>query len=490
MTVIVQPPTDSNGNPQPMVYDQDTGKVIVDSNGFIVSGGQRLVNVPSKADYVSTTKTQTAGIIEAHAYAQLHKGTVIKITAGNSGNGSPYYIDIPLTIGQTDSETVIWEFEGFVSIHPSNNFTAGQPMIIVGNSNLPSPDIHMYGQRVQINGFNPSGTVVASSGFSFQGLGDGQPAYYFTFEKCQMNGFQSGGSLIENTGISERSVIMRGIVYQGNGYDFFNSSTGAYHYFIDCTISGAVNSIATAAGGGGIIYIIRGTRPNSVNLSSTGGENILVFEDSGILAGGGFPLLQATGYSAEFPANILFYGDNELTQMASGHDFLAIGDYVNIFAENIRFTLDTSSGTSYIINPTSGGPLNGNIYLGKVRVRSLTSGSTLEFAVNSNAITQNKMIEAFIVEEATGTVVNPYPPSTPSVPASGTAQQNTNSYPVDVYLYGGTVTEIQITKNGTAYTVFSNSTGLALSGQAYKLNPGDSITVTYTAAPSWEWLSD
>ena len=69
MTVIVQQPTDSNGNPQPMVYDQDTGKVIVDSNGFIVSGGQRLVNIPSKADYVSTPKTQTSGIGEALQYA-------------------------------------------------------------------------------------------------------------------------------------------------------------------------------------------------------------------------------------------------------------------------------------------------------------------------------------------------------------------------------------------------------------------------------------
>ncbi len=82
--------------------------------------------------------------------------------------------------------------------------------------------------------------------------------------------------------------------------------------------------------------------------------------------------------------------------------------------------------------------------------------------------------------------------STQSTPAitSGTALQNVNPYAVNVYIYGGTVTEIQITKNGTAYTVFSNSTGSALSGQVYKLNPTDSITVTYTTAPTWEWLSD
>jgi hypothetical protein len=79
---------------------------------------------------------------------------------------------------------------------------------------------------------------------------------------------------------------------------------------------------------------------------------------------------------------------------------------------------------------------------------------------------------------------------TPSVPTSATAQENTNPYAVDVYVYGGDVTEIQITKDGTAYTVFSVSTAIAMSGQAYKLNPGDSITVTYSTAPSWEWLSD
>ena len=94
-----------------------------------------------------------------------------------------------------------------------------------------------------------------------------------------------------------------------------------------------------------------------------------------------------------------------------------------------------------------------------------------------------------IIEKNFGTGL-PYVPSTPTVPASGTAQQNTNRYAVNVYLYGGTVTEIQITKNGTANTVFSNASGLALSGQVYKLNPSDEITITYTTAPTWEWLSD
>ena len=81
-------------------------------------------------------------------------------------------------------------------------------------------------------------------------------------------------------------------------------------------------------------------------------------------------------------------------------------------------------------------------------------------------------------------VLNANEPTTPSVPSSGTAQENTNPYAVDVYVYGGDVTEIQITRNGTAHTVLSVSTAIAMSGQSYSLNPGDSITVTYSTAPS------
>ncbi len=78
-------------------------------------------------------------------------------------------------------------------------------------------------------------------------------------------------------------------------------------------------------------------------------------------------------------------------------------------------------------------------------------------------------------------------PSTPAIPASGTAQQNTNLFPVEVYLNGGSVTQVTRTSNGTSYTVFSSSTGVALAGLTVRLEPGDSITLTYTTAPTWTW---
>ena len=80
-------------------------------------------------------------------------------------------------------------------------------------------------------------------------------------------------------------------------------------------------------------------------------------------------------------------------------------------------------------------------------------------------------------------------PSTPSVPASGTAQKNTNAYTVEVYLSGGSATQVQVTRGTTTYTVWSSSTATAIPPLTIRLNPGDSITLTYTTAPTWTWVT-
>lgn len=75
--------------------------------------------------------------------------------------------------------------------------------------------------------------------------------------------------------------------------------------------------------------------------------------------------------------------------------------------------------------------------------------------------------------------------TTPAVPASGTAQQNTNPYPVRVYLLtGGTGTAVAITDpSGTTQSI----TVTLAAGQEWTLDPGAKITLTYTVAPTWKW---
>ena len=259
-------------------------------------------------------------------------------------------------------------------------------------------------------------------------------------------------------------------------------------------------------------------------------------------------------YNVTTPNNLYFHGSNNGFLVVTGNQwsgsYMDIGNFSfislkGIEPSNIKITnASTSSFTVLVLHldtVNTGIVVSSPIYSLNISASSINSNSTTvgsiqveanisSLAINGSAVSGallsnpsstavtignliiNGLSNFYVVGPFFGTLTSPITvsnydlrnitngtfsgtlpsntPSTPSVPASGTAQENTNPYAVDVYVYGGDVTEIQITRNGTAYTVFSNSTGLALSGQSYKLNPGDSITVTYSTAPSWEWLSD
>lgn len=75
---------------------------------------------------------------------------------------------------------------------------------------------------------------------------------------------------------------------------------------------------------------------------------------------------------------------------------------------------------------------------------------------------------------------NPTGPQTaPSMPASGTALTNPFPFDATVYVSGGTVTEIAV--GGTA-------TGLT-SGSVF-VPAGETITLTYSTAPTWVWIGN
>jgi hypothetical protein len=67
--------------------------------------------------------------------------------------------------------------------------------------------------------------------------------------------------------------------------------------------------------------------------------------------------------------------------------------------------------------------------------------------------------------------------TTPAVPASTVAQFNPNGFPVIVTVTGGTVTVISVNGNVTGQT----------SG-AIVVPAAGTITLTYSAAPTWTWV--
>ena len=480
MTVIVQPGTDSNGNPQPMVYDQDTGKVIVDSNGFIVSGGQRLINVPSKADYVSTPKTQTAGIQEAANSLTEYK-TSIKVLDGI------YTVSTTIT------------FPSLNRIHFQGN---GRSTLIIPNTNITSVfDISNIGEQCIFSDFtissglnsNDSGSLSTyciygentsgNTGFQtlFRNVNFWTYKTYPIYISSTANCF--GGMILDN--VSD-NMLPSGY-YPTLGV-YINITSGNIVRIINSHFSGIVN-VTTSE-----LQIINSSFFGIV-LNVTEGIGSIV---SSVIYGS----MNYNVDSAGNPANVQFSGRLSLVGCYLPNN----GSLISTTEEDTFYLSDPSNGVGYLSlidcflnlsNPYTTNIINGNtttpynIYIERPVLDAANQTLTCNW-LSSGSLSSNMRIKDAIYSRTGSVTFANYPsqPSTPTVPASGTAQQNTNPYAVDVYIYGGDVTEIQITRNGTTYTVLSVSTAIAMSGQAYKLNPGDSITVTYTTAPSWEWLSD
>ncbi len=67
----------------------------------------------------------------------------------------------------------------------------------------------------------------------------------------------------------------------------------------------------------------------------------------------------------------------------------------------------------------------------------------------------------------------------PAIPASAVAQTNTTGLDVTVYVNGGTVSAVAVGGTPTGQT-----------GGAFRVPAGQTITLTYTVAPTWTWYGD
>lgn len=66
----------------------------------------------------------------------------------------------------------------------------------------------------------------------------------------------------------------------------------------------------------------------------------------------------------------------------------------------------------------------------------------------------------------------------PAVPASTVAATNTSGHPMLVEIAGGTVTVVKV----------DNVTIAARTSGSFRVRPGSTISITYSAAPTWQWF--
>lgn len=185
----------------------------------------------------------------------------------------------------------------------------------------------------------------------------------------------------------------------------------------------------------------------------------------------------------------------QMRQCAFNHFILAAGNaktalhitggytYGNTFTAMDIEEVDTAIKIDSV-NASRNTFINGTIVA--VNVFNCTAGQANVF--------QNPNISLYAggaeVVAATGLIAEKYSQGgivTPTLPASGVAYQNTSGRQVQVFVSGGTLTGVSITKSfgGTSGIPGVNSTATT----SLILDPMDSITLTYGAtAPGWLWL--
>jgi len=126
-------------------------------------------------------------------------------------------------------------------------------------------------------------------------------------------------------------------------------------------------------------------------------------------------------------------------------------------------------------------------------IRFTISAPTLSILMIGNDVTGNGGSIAIDNPSAFfRTVSNPgfnpqgYATTTPAVPASGSDQQNTSGYPVTVFItgVGSGITAYGITDPLGTLTSFTTTVNV---GQAFYLDVGAKIRLTYTGSPTWKW---
>ena len=487
MTVIVQPNVDSNGNPQPMVYDSDTKRIIVDSNGYVLNGASQILdNVPSLLGYINTPKTQTGGTQEAVNYSY----------AMNVANAS--------TIGVAVAPAICFL---------SGNFQVNKTIVIPTEN---AWTLRMYGQGKtnSVITFNGSGNVFVTStttssttnsltlevedmGFIYNGnLTPSQNYGIFAltnlnFAVIKKNLFAS--SLLFNSGVGSSVNPPWGLPYDFNGVPAEN-----------CNITGII--VATTSNN---YIIIEENSFGALQFAYACSHDWLHFYKNEC---GVFPSPSTQGYNFVDPN-----GTNSLIGAGTGYGYIWGGVYLMGSWNQVNIAYNHYYAVPYgvVVNANDTGPIyiyhdaseagpynNANLLFlagaGGQNVKIFMdfceafgqSASTPYYTtdINSSTLT-NTLANPSLLVITNQKYVNPPSISTPSVPASGSSSQNANPYPVKVYINGGALTEIQITISGTSYTVYSNSTASAVY-EGFTLPVGASITLTYSTAPTWSWVPE
>lgn len=566
--VVVQPPYDEYGDPQPMVVDR-YGHVLVDHNGYVVNKYAGSIGF----------KTQTAGIQEAVTFLQnigIQKGTKISgVIYIRNGVYTLYQsVNLPalyvvgtstvlnlLTVGGTVISPAPVDYIDLYFVGESRRGTVlvmgdgvttnaggfiGSTYAVVRTEyafmNMtwePNPNYPAQGHVSEAYA-NFFGGVVSSFIFKNMTLrgkiGQNVDFSVFTGSIDNFSGFRNIIDDVEIRYIPGINLNVTGRVFVGiRNLDLFNSgytdnafainggsSSNEGMIIIDGLLLGQNVPIPSGVtpGGGGQFVLTAGTATASMPVF---GRNIVVLptvQNGNNSSGWVAPFTYSNWNNLDLD---IYVYDNYLGFPQTSYSNIRV-KFVNDQAGTLSFTvwgtitystLEISAYNLYSSNvgwpllnvnqPLQNVRLIVNVYGNAFGTASALIGNYVStaslFSVEFDGDLTDQLNNApnvsisYVPFKRVLPTARPYDRiainlgfTTPSVPSSGSVVYNT--YPVSAlaYLYGGTVTQVQVVKSYGTITIFNTSSGVSLPLTPVRLDPGDGIILTYSSAPSWTWV--
>lgn len=466
-TVFVQPNVGINGQMQPMVVNSE-GEIVVDSEGYILTADACQ---PYTSTNCVNTKTTTSGIQEAIYYAYNTGGLHVDMRSGSYIISSALVIPANININFDNAQ-----------IKLSSNFASSDAILINGEF------VELYNLTLDMNNVPNVGGIRVSSSFS-------DNFTFLTMKNVKIYNFTQGYPY-NQVGIylTGYDILVEDIQLSGNPTIGMMMESGGDIFINNLLIANSSSALQ--------VYGCEHIFLSNVDLDSNGSQytstSVMIIDTShSILVDNLSIWFNGSIYNYQnYQGSIgLQIGSPNTTYTSNSHNTDIQINNLNIIDANVTYGLVIYDGTGIRIKGFIGNPqLFTNIYPISTGISFQSTNSTAVIQYNTVDVDYYQLSQAVSDLPPVGNynsvfVRPPFPPTTPSVGASGTATYNYNPFSVLVYLYGGSVTEIQVTKalDATTYTVFSSSSGVALSGNPVRLDPGDSITVTYSSAPSWVW---